>query len=95
MKKTVQTIEREVVFLGLDDGELNRIAALPYSPENRRFRAIIAEIANTAMAYDSHIKHTSNMNLPDRPQAIITLVNSTGPYKVKRQISNNNSLLIC
>jgi len=35
------------------------------------------------------------MNWPDRPQLIITLVNSIGAYKVKRQSSNtSNNLLI-
>ena len=34
------------------------------------------------------MKHTSNMNRPDKPQLIMTLVNSIGAYKVKRQTSN-------
>lgn len=34
------------------------------------------------------------MKRPDKPQTIITLVNSIGAYKVKRQTSNINKPLI-
>jgi len=36
-----------------------------------------------------------SLNGPNKPQAIITLVNSIGAYKVKKQISGSiNNLLI-
>lgn len=58
------------------------------------FRATTTENVNTARAYKNHIKHTSNMNRSDKPRLIITLVNSIGAYRVKRQTSNISKLLI-
>ncbi len=58
------------------------------------FRSTTTENTNIARAYKNHIKHTSNMNRPDKPQLIITLVNSIGANKVKRQTSNISKPLI-
>ncbi len=58
------------------------------------FRSTTTENTNIARAYKNHIKHTSNMSRPDKPQLIITLVNSIGANKVKRQTSNINKILI-
>lgn len=57
------------------------------------FRSTTTENTNIARAYKNHIKHTSSMKRPDKPQSIITLVNSIGAYKVKRQTSNINKPL--
>ena len=58
------------------------------------FRTTTTENVSIASAYKNHIKHTSNMNRPDKPQLIITLVNSIGANKVKRQTSNISKPLI-
>ncbi len=58
------------------------------------FRTTTTENVNIARPYKNHIKHTSNINRPDKPQLIITLVNSIGANKVKRQTSNINKILI-